>query len=89
MNAVHMLSTIDNPYNPFSQYDEWYVWDQTAGYNTPSFLARVVRSSDELSEADQSLAYEQAIEEIVTYNVLGLYIKVAEPTDAQNEELTA
>jgi hypothetical protein len=83
MNGEHMLSTIDNPYNPFTHYDEWYAWDQTAGYNTPSFLAHVVRSSDELSEADQSVAIEDAINEIVQENVLGRYIKVATPTDAQ------
>jgi hypothetical protein len=72
----HMLTTVDNPYDPFTQFDEWYTWDHRAGYDTPSYLARVVRTSDELSEADQSLAQEQAIDEIVNENT-GFYIKVA------------
>jgi hypothetical protein len=73
----HMLTTVDNPYDPFIQWDEWYAFDRQAGYNTPSFLARVIVTSDDLSEADQSLAIEEAIDEIVKYNVLGLYRKVS------------
>ena len=77
--TVHMLSTIDNPYNPWTQYDEWYTFDENAGHGTTSFLGRIVRSSDELSEADQDQAIEDAIDEIVSENVAGNYIKVADP----------
>lgn len=73
----HMLTTVDNPFNPFTQFDEWYAYDTAAGYHTISFLARIVRTSDSLSDPDQSLAIEQAIDEIVRENVLGVYRKVA------------
>lgn len=73
----HMLTTVDNPFDPFTQFDEWYNFDEAAGYRTTQFLARVVKSSDQLSEADQSLAIELAIDEIVNENVSGLYRKVA------------
>jgi hypothetical protein len=73
-----MLSTKDNPYDYFTEFDQWYAWDQNAGYCTLAYLARVVRTSDELSEADQSLAREQAIDDIVKENG-DLYIKVAVP----------
>jgi hypothetical protein len=79
--AVHMLTTVDNPYNPFTEYDEWSSWDERSGYYTPQFLARLTMSSTELSDADQSLAIEQAIDEIVNENVLGIYRKVAAPPD--------
>lgn len=76
----HMLTTTDNPFNPFTDFDEWYAFDERAGYHTCSYLARVTRSSDALSEADQDLAYERAIDDIVELNVLGIYKKVAEPS---------
>lgn len=72
----HMLTTIDNPFNPFTHYDEWDAWDQSRGYFTAAFLARVAAFSDELSEADQDLAIEEAIDEIVKENVLGKYKKI-------------
>lgn len=75
-----MLTTIDNPYDPFDNYDEWYAWDSRMGYHTPSFLARVVVLSNETSDADQALSIELAIEEIVKENVSGIYVKVTRET---------
>jgi hypothetical protein len=75
---AYMLTTSDNPYDPFTSFDAWLAFDEAQGYFTTSFLARIVRTSDELSEADQSLAIDQAIDEIVEENVLGIYQKVTE-----------
>lgn len=74
-----MLTTIDNPYDPFTHFDEWNAWDEEARYYTNAYLARVTRTSDELSEADQHQAIEWAIDEIIQENILGLYRKVIEP----------
>jgi hypothetical protein len=68
-----MLSTIDNPYSPFTQWNEWYAYDAYKGYHTGEYLARIVRSSDELSEADQNAAIDDAIQEIIKENPLGIY----------------
>jgi hypothetical protein len=75
--AEHMLTTVDNPFDPFTHFDEWYAFDEAAGYNTSSFLARIIQTSDSLSEADESVAIETAINEIVDMNVLGIYRKVS------------
>lgn len=74
--AEHMLSTIDNPFNPFTQFDEWDAWDRRMGYHTLAYLARIVVTSHDLSPADESQAIEDAINEIVEENVLGIYIRV-------------
>lgn len=71
-----MLTTIDNPYDPFTQFDEWFAYDASKGYHTCAYLARITKSSDELSEVDEELAIEAAINEIVELNVLGIYKKV-------------
>jgi len=71
-----MLTTIDNPFSPFTQFDEWKTWDEDKGYYTCEYLARIVRTSNELSETDEALAIEDAINEIVKFNVLGVYRKV-------------
>jgi hypothetical protein len=72
-----MLTTVDNPFNPFTQYDEWYAFDNSHGYHSTQLLARIVRTSDELSEPDQSAAIEAAIDEIVRENVSGMHRKVS------------
>lgn len=71
-----MLSTIDNPFNPFEDYDEWNRFDEDKGYFSNSLLARIAISSDELSEADQLLIINDAIDEIVKENASGIHVKV-------------
>lgn len=77
MVTEYMLTTVDNPFDPFANYEEWYAWDQRKGYDSPGLLGRVVRSSDDLSEADQLLSVQQAIDEIVRENVSGMHTKVS------------
>ena len=74
---VSMLTTLDNPFDPFKQFDEWLAFDRDNGYHTCEYLARIVKTSDELSEQDEAIAIEQAIDEIVKMNVLGIYKKVS------------
>ena len=74
--ADSMLTTIDNPFDPFTQFDEWFAWDTSKGYHTCSYLARVAKVAPSLSQADEALAIESAIDEIVKLNVLGVYRKV-------------
>lgn len=74
----YMLTTLDNPFNPFTHWDEWYSFDASKDYYTTNYLARIARTSLELSEADQRLAINQAIDAILRLDVLGIYIKVTE-----------
>lgn len=75
-----MLSTIDNPFNPFTDFDTWNTYDMRLGYNTCAFLDRIAVVSDDMSEPDQKLAIQQAIDEIVEENVSGMWRKVT-PSD--------
>ncbi len=71
----HMLTTIDNPFSPFDQFEEWYQFDMEKGYNTCGFLARIAISDSDNEDLDR-MATEAAIEEICKYNVLGIYKSV-------------
>ena len=76
-----MLTTVDNPHSPFDDFEAWYAYDVSSGYHTCSFLARVLNDSDQLSDADQDLAVDLAIDEIVRENVSGVYRKVTKEVD--------
>ena len=72
-----MLTTTDNPYDPFTQFDQWFAQDMALGYHTLQYLADMVYTSDELSEADKLQAQESGIDEILKYNVNGKYKRVS------------
>lgn len=71
-----MLTTIDNPHNPFTEWDEWRRFDESKGYNTSGYIARIANVDIDMSEADELVAIKDAIDEIVSINVTGLYKKV-------------
>lgn len=77
--AKHMLTTEDNPFNPVTNYAAWFAYDAQLGYHTPSYLARVTVTSEELSEADQAVAVEDAIDEIISEHAGKFYKKVPIP----------
>lgn len=80
MAKEYMLTTVDNPYDPFTHFDEWFAYDNLKGYNTCGYLARVAKTSNELSDKLNSLAINDAIDEICKYNWLGIYRKVERDT---------
>ena len=75
-NKVTMLTTADNPFDPFTQFDDWQKFDESKGYYTCSYLARIARLSEELSEADEKIEIDNAINEIIKFNLTGNYKKV-------------
>lgn len=78
-----MLTTIDNPYDPFNQYDAWYRFDESKGYHSCAFLARIARTSDQLSEQENLQEIERAINDIIKYDCLGIYKKVKETIETE------
>lgn len=81
---VTMVTTKDNPYDPFTQFDQWYAYDTLQGYNTCAYLARIAKTSPELSPIDQAIAVEEAVDEIVEMNLLGNYKKLVRDTKEIN-----
>lgn len=76
-----MLSTSDNPYNPFTQFREWFAFDIANGYNTCSYLARICELSDDVCDRETRLSINDAIEEALMFNLTGNRIKVEKPKD--------
>lgn len=74
---VYALTTIDNPFDPFDDFDKWYAFDIAHGYDSCGYLARIARTSDKFSEEDQEREIQRAIDEIVKLNINGMYTKVA------------
>lgn len=70
------ITTIDNPFDPILDFDNWYAYDESKGYHTSGYLARIVKTSDDLSPTSQARDIEAAIDEIIEMNPSGLYKKV-------------
>ena len=71
-----MLTTFDNPFDPFEQFTSWLLFDDEKGFNTCGKLARIVELSEDMSQKEIDEATERAIDEIIKYDFMNIYKKV-------------
>lgn len=82
---VCMLTTVDNPFDPFDQFDSWYQFDMDKGYSSCSYLDRIARTSDQLTDQENNEEIEHAINEIIKYDFMNIYRKVVRETNDEAE----
>ena len=75
-----MLTTFDNPFDPFEQFTDWFMFDVEKGYNTCSYLARIAKLTDDMSDQEVNDEIERAIDEIIQYDFMNIYKKVTKAT---------
>ena len=80
----YMLTTVDNPFDPFEQFDPWFLFDVEKGYYSCSRLARILEKNgfvtfEGLSQKEIDNVTEAAIDEIVKYDIFDKYKKVKRP----------
>lgn len=71
------LTTFDNPYDPFEQFTSWFMFDMEKGYCSCSYLDRIARTSNQLSDEENEREIERAIDEIIKFDFLNIYKKVS------------
>lgn len=71
-----MLTTTDNPYNPFTQWEDWYKFDMINGYDCCGLLDRVSKTSSKFGDERNDAEIYQAIDEIVKNEPI-IYKKVS------------
>lgn len=70
------LTTFDNPFDPFTQFAEWFLFDVEKGYNSCSYLGRIAQTSDQFSDLENTREIERAIDEIIKNDFRNVYKKV-------------
>jgi hypothetical protein len=71
-----MLTTSDNPFNYFTDFSSWYLFDMEKGYNSCGYLARIANLSDDMTQIERNQEIERAIDEIIAINPLPIWQKV-------------
>ncbi len=81
-----MMSTVDNPFDPFVDFAKWFAYDSQQGYNTCGLLARLAQPSSELSEDLVVSDIEAAIDDFIAIDPLHLFIKLTGPGQVKKVE---
>ena len=83
-----MLTTFDNPYNPFDDFTLWLMFDKEKGYDTCERLARIADVSDDMTQDEIEAASDRAMDEIIFYDPLNIYKKVWQEQESNPTEPT-
>ena len=78
MENTYMLTTFDNPYNPFVDFASWYMFDCENDHNTSGRLARLSNVDNEMTEKEIDEERNRAIDFMLKYDFEGIYFKGTE-----------
>lgn len=87
MAIEYMLTTVDNPFDPFDQFDSWHLFDKEKGYNSCERLMRIAKLVDGMSEEEENIELERAMDVLIENDVFDVFKKAervvedATPTD--------
>lgn len=74
--AKYALTTFDNPFNPAKDFTSWFLYDWEKGYDSCSYLARVTRITDQMTEEEEDDEIERGIDQIIKHDFRNIYKKI-------------
>ena len=79
-DTLHIwVTTVDNPFDPFVDFDNWYRYDESKGYCTSGYLARYFNSeTSDMSDTEYEARLSAAIDIILKNDVMDQYFKVTQ-----------
>lgn len=83
----YAITTKDNPFDPFTQFKDWWLFDVDHGYNTCEYLARMTKTSDLLSDYENNEEIGDAIDRIVAIDPLNIYKKITREVEEFDDEV--
>ena len=83
-----MFTTVDNPFDPFDDFTSWFLFDIEKGYDSCGKVMRIAKLSDDLTEKEEDVEIERAIDEIIKYDPLDVYKKVTRKIESSTQTNT-
>ena len=69
------ITTFDNPFDPFEQFEDWRRFDEEKGYDSCSRIARLAEFSDDMTQKEIDEETERAIDTLIEIDFLNIYEK--------------
>ena len=82
------LTTIDNPFDPFEDFINWFLYDVEKNYYTCSLVDRISNVTNEMTQKEINEEIERSIDEFIKNDPLNLYIKVENVSESYEQPET-
>ena len=61
------ITTHDNPYDYFKQFDQWLDYDRQKGYFTLEYVGRLAKLAPDLSEEEERIEMENTFDKMIEW----------------------
>lgn len=68
MSKDVFITTYDNPYDYFKQFDQWLNFDRQKGYFTLEYVGRLAKLAPDLSEEQERIEMENTFDKMIEWN---------------------
>lgn len=72
-NRKVFVTTFDNPFNYFNDFENWFAWDKKMGWNTCGIMADLTGNISNLSPEETATVIEGACKRLVSVDILGIW----------------
>lgn len=76
INVTVALTTVDNPFDPIDDFNNWLREDKLRGTSCCEYIARLANYSNDMSDEEREIETERVIDLIVLSDPMGRYKKV-------------
>lgn len=83
MSKQCALSAVDNPFDYFTQFNDWNLYEKEKGSDSCETLARIAKVTDDMTQQEIDEEIERAVDEIIKYDFLNMYKKVYRSDSSQ------
>ena len=83
MTSQCMLTTFDNPFDPFDDFVHWLLYDNEKGYCSSERLMRIAEISDDMTQKEIDAEIERAIDQIIKFDFTNTYKKATKNMDSE------
>ena len=71
-----MISTKDNPFDPFDDFNAWLLFDKEKGYDSNERVARLAHITEDMTEEESDKEFERAMDRLIEIDPLDIFIKI-------------
>ncbi len=87
MSRRIQITTVDNPFDPFQDFDSWLMFDMEKGYYTCERLARLANTTNDMSQQEEDEELERAIDRLIELDPLDIYKKIVKEDEKSNTKI--
>lgn len=77
MAKQFMLTTFDNPFDPFDDFASWLSFDKDHHHDSSELLMRFANLTDDMTDIESNNEIERAIDRIIAIDFQNIYKKIS------------